>query len=97
MSRNLIQDLYLKEVKAFKPTPASAKDAESSVRAWAAPKAPAAPSIEGTNTAELSEYESAAVEVEMNKPSTEGEQAPSASMEEWFVVEDQFAEGEAHH
>ncbi|KAA8912605.1 hypothetical protein TRICI_003443 [Trichomonascus ciferrii] len=95
---HLIQDLYLKEVKGFKPTPKSAADAEANTKSWVPPKAPAAPSIEGSEADALSQYESQQVEVEADAPKTEGAEAPSASMDEWFVVEDTFAENnDAHH
>ncbi|KAF5092521.1 hypothetical protein D0Z00_004545 [Geotrichum galactomycetum] len=82
---DLIQDLYVKEVKAFKPAAISAADAASSVKSWAAPAAPAAPAVEGDVAAELAEYEAQAVEVESAKPV---DASANAEVEDWFVIEE---------
>ncbi|CAN6637238.1 ATP synthase subunit H, mitochondrial [Trichomonascus vanleenenianus] len=95
IKRDLVKDLYLKELKAFKPTPRTAADAQGEVRQWNVPQAPQAPKLEAAEADALAQYEAQEVEVETAIP--EGEDAPAASMEEWFVVEDQFAETKAHH
>ena len=84
---DLIQDLYLKELKAFKPTPVKASDAEGHVQKWSAPKAPASPE-EGNITNELNAYKDQQVEVE-------GQVASGTSVvdEDWF---DDEPEEEAH-
>lgn len=82
---DIIQDLYVKEVKAFKAPVLTAADATGSVKEWSTPSSPAAPAVEGDVAAELSEYESSAVEVETAKPS---ESAADASAEDWFVIEE---------
>jgi F-type H+-transporting ATPase subunit h len=79
--RNLIQDLYIKELKAFKPTPLSAKDAESATRPWKQPVAPAVPTGE-VDATQLNEYEAAEVEV------ASGSAAAEEVSEEWFVLEE---------
>ncbi|ONH67362.1 ATP synthase subunit H, mitochondrial [Cyberlindnera fabianii] len=80
----IIQDLYIKELKAFKPTPISAKDAEGATRPWKKPVAPAAPGLEVDAASELASYESADVEVAAPSKNTAGEQVS----EEWFVLEE---------
>ncbi|KAG8835410.1 hypothetical protein FRC17_003585 [Serendipita sp. 399] len=51
-------DLYLRELKAYKPVPA-AKDAHvGAVREFKAPQAPAIPTLSGDVAAELSAYAS---------------------------------------
>ncbi|CDR42377.1 CYFA0S09e02300g1_1 [Cyberlindnera fabianii] len=82
--KNIIQDLYIKELKAFKPTPISAKDAEGATRPWKKPVAPAAPGLEVDAASELASYESADVEVAAPSKNTAGEQVS----EEWFVLEE---------
>lgn len=92
----MVQDLYLKEVKNFKPTPKTAADAQANTKAWNPPKAPAPPTVEGAEADSLAQYEKQEVEVEA-EAQKEGEEAPTSSMEEWFVVEDTFAEDQNSH
>lgn len=81
---DIIQDLYVKEVKAFKAPTLTAADAAGSVKPWAAPTAPSAPALEADVAAELSEYETQAVEVESAKPAENA----AAEVEDWFVIEE---------
>ena len=58
-----MQDLYIKELKAYKTPAVKASDSEAHVQKWAAPKAPQSP--EETDIAnELKAYEASTVEVE---------------------------------
>ncbi|KAH3671177.1 hypothetical protein WICMUC_004773 [Wickerhamomyces mucosus] len=82
--QNSISDLYIKELKAFKPTPITDKDAEGSVRPWKAPIAPQVPGLEADASTQLSDYDAATVEVTQQSSSTEGEEIS----EEWFVLEE---------
>ncbi|KAL2757600.1 hypothetical protein ACRALDRAFT_1068151 [Sodiomyces alcalophilus JCM 7366] len=60
---DFVQELYLKELKAYKPTPVKDSDAEGQVQTFNIPQTPASP--EETDLASsLKEYESMAVEVE---------------------------------
>ena len=84
-----IADLYIQQIKAFKPVALSAKDLEGAVQAFQLPAKPAVPSseisAEALNAYETSEVETAAV------PSSSG----AAPVEEdWFVFEE---ETEEHH
>eukprot|EP01099_Mayorella_cantabrigiensis_P006371 TRINITY_DN5286_c0_g1_i1.p1 TRINITY_DN5286_c0_g1~~TRINITY_DN5286_c0_g1_i1.p1 ORF type:complete len:139 (+),score=24.13 TRINITY_DN5286_c0_g1_i1:49-417(+) len=80
---DLIQDLYLKELKAYKPPPTKASDAEGQVQKFSPPAAPKSP--EETNLAsELKAYDDSEVEVE----------GQSSSGETQSVVEDLFEEPE---
>ncbi|KDQ52446.1 hypothetical protein JAAARDRAFT_210598 [Jaapia argillacea MUCL 33604] len=55
--KNLVQDLYVKELKAYKAPPA-AKDAHvGNVKPFAAPSAPTAPSLPADLASELSSYD----------------------------------------
>lgn len=85
----MISDLYVKELKAFKPTPLSAADAEGSTKKWAAPISPKTPEVEGS-TEELASYDSAEVFTQSETVSEDG--APAVE-EDWFV----FPEEDVHH
>lgn len=57
LRKDLVQDMYLKELKAYKPAP-KAKDAHvGAVREFKAPAVPEAPSLPGDVAAELSAYD----------------------------------------
>jgi F-type H+-transporting ATPase subunit h len=91
----LVQELYLKEIKAYKPKPLTAKDAEGSVKPWAVPPAPKTPEVEG-DVAEVSDYAAAPVEVNVEVATENGDAAaPAAVSDDWFPVED--IKEEAHH
>ncbi|KAJ5103643.1 hypothetical protein N7532_004172 [Penicillium argentinense] len=85
-----VQDLYLRELKAYKPTPIKAGDADAHVQKFALPKAPASPE-EANLAGELSAYESQEVEVEGQAAA--GEAAP---VEESWFEEDPEEEAAAH-
>ncbi|KAI0462964.1 ATP synthase F0 subcomplex subunit H atp14 [Komagataella kurtzmanii] len=88
--RNLISDLYVKELKGFKPTPLSAADAEGATKPWAKPASPKVPSLEGETAEALQQYETSDVETVQAALS----ESASEVTEDWFV----FPEEEtAHH
>lgn len=86
---NLVSDLYIQQIKAFKPTPLSNKDAESSIKSFQLPNKPSVPESEISADA-LSQYESSDVETAATEPSSAAE---PAAEEDWFV----FEEEEVHH
>ncbi|KAI2616472.1 putative iron reductase domain protein [Hypoxylon sp. NC1633] len=90
---DFVQELYLKELKAYKPTPIKDSDSVGQVQTFSAPKAPKSPE-EADLASSLKEYESMAVEVEGNEGAAAGS-AP-AVIEDWLVEEDE-EEGAAHH
>ncbi|KAL9107487.1 MAG: hypothetical protein Q9227_007588 [Pyrenula ochraceoflavens] len=72
-------DMYLKELRAYKPPPSKPTDSEGHVQKFSIPKAP--PSPEERNLAnDMKAYESQAVEVEGQ--ATAGESEPIE--ENWF-------------
>ncbi|TAQ86242.1 hypothetical protein B7494_g5412 [Chlorociboria aeruginascens] len=89
-SADLLQELYLRELKAYKPTPIKASDSAGQVSVFQAPKAPQSP--EETDIAsELQAYEASAVEVE-------GQSEAGGEVEkevDWF--EDYVEEEEVKH
>lgn len=83
-----MQDLYLRELKAYKPTPIRASDAEGHVQKFSAPKAPRSPE-EGDIANDLKAYEAQQVEIEGQAVAGEA----GVAEEDWFEEEE---EGEAH-
>ncbi|CAJ2512950.1 Uu.00g010690.m01.CDS01 [Anthostomella pinea] len=83
---DFVQELYLKELKAYKPTPIKDSDSVGQVQTFSAPKAPKSP--EETDLANsLKEYESMAVEVEGNEGATPG--STPAEVLDWLVEEEE--------
>ncbi|OJJ76186.1 hypothetical protein ASPBRDRAFT_72201 [Aspergillus brasiliensis CBS 101740] len=81
-----VQELYLRELRAYKPTPVKPGDADAHVQKFAVPAAPQSP--EEANLAnELKSYESQEVEVEGQAAA--GEAAPVE--ESWFEEEPEEA------
>ncbi|KAF2852431.1 mitochondrial F1F0 ATP synthase-like protein subunit Atp14, partial [Plenodomus tracheiphilus IPT5] len=84
-SADLVQDLYLRELKNYKVPQVKPTDAEGHVQTFTIPKAPASP--EETDIAnELKAYETQAVDVEGGSSSEDGAVLPS---EDWFEEEDE--------
>ncbi|KAJ5808268.1 hypothetical protein N7474_009537 [Penicillium riverlandense] len=81
-----VQELYLRELKAYKPTPIKAGDADAHVHKFAVPQAPKSPE-EANLASELSAYESQQVEVEGQAAA--GEAAPVE--ESWFEEDEEEA------
>ncbi|KAI9738057.1 MAG: hypothetical protein M1818_005485 [Claussenomyces sp. TS43310] len=88
---DLVQDLYLKELKSYKPTPVKPSDAEGNVQVWSAPKPPKSPE-EADIANELKSYESSTVELEGQGDSG----APAAIEQDWFEEEPEQDEHAAH-
>ena len=81
---DLVQDLYLRELKNYKVPQMKASDAEGHVKKFSVPKAPASP--EETDIAsELKAYETQAVEGE----GASGEDGEVLPQEDWFEEEDE--------
>ncbi|KAL8844824.1 MAG: hypothetical protein Q9176_000924 [Flavoplaca citrina] len=80
---DLVQDLYLREIRAYKPPPVKPSDSEGHVQKFTAPKTPQSPE-EGDIAKDLKAYENQQVELE-------GQAAPGesgAAEESWFEDED---------
>lgn len=86
--------MYLKELKAYKPPPQKASDAEGHVQKFTPPATPKSP--EETNLAsEMQDYESQAVEIEGQAPAGEAEEGGE---EDFFEdIEKIDEEDAAHH
>ncbi|GAP84954.1 putative ATP synthase complex subunit H [Rosellinia necatrix] len=90
---DFVQELYLKELKAYKPAPVKDSDSVGQVQSFSAPKTPKSPE-ETDLAASLKEYENMAVEVEGNEGATAT--STPAAIEDWLVEEEE-EEGGAHH
>ncbi|KAI1107590.1 putative iron reductase domain protein [Jackrogersella minutella] len=90
---DFVQELYLKELKAYKPTPIKDSDAAGQVQTFSAPKAPKSPE-EADLASSLKEYESMAVEVEGQSNSSE-----PAVLEDWCPLDEVLADDDEpkHH
>ncbi|KAI0841099.1 ATP synthase complex subunit H-domain-containing protein [Hypoxylon sp. FL0890] len=89
---DFVQELYLKELKAYKPTPIKDSDAIGQVQTFHVPKTPKSPE-EADLASSLKEYENMAVEVEGQGATTAG--STPAVVEDWLVEEEE--EEPAHH
>ncbi|KAI1807272.1 putative iron reductase domain protein [Daldinia bambusicola] len=95
MWADFVQELYLKELKAYKAPPVKDSDAVGQVQTFSVPKTPKSP--EETDLASsLKEYESMAVEVEGNEGAAANASTP-AVVEDWLVDEEEDEEHAAHH
>lgn len=83
--------MYLKELKAYKPTPLKSSDSEGQVQKFSAPKPPQSPD-EGDIAKDLKAYEEQQVEVEGQVAS--GEPAPVE--EDWFEPPEEEEAAAAH-
>ena len=82
---DLVQDLYLRELKSYKPTPTKASDSEGHVQKFSPPKAPKSPD-EVDIASELKAYENQQVEVEGQAAAGE---ASVTQDEDWFEEEEE--------
>ncbi|GAB7361998.1 hypothetical protein MBLNU230_g2034t1 [Neophaeotheca triangularis] len=77
---DMVQDMYLRELKAYKAPPVKAGDAEQHVQKFKMPAAPKSPE-EADMASELKAYEDQAVEVE---GASTGGQEGAAVEKDWF-------------
>ncbi|KAF1920873.1 ATP synthase complex subunit H-domain-containing protein [Ampelomyces quisqualis] len=82
-SADLVQELYLRELKNYKVPPVKASDAEGSVQKFTVPKPPTSPE-EADIASELKSYETQSVEVE--GAVEDGTVLPE---EDWFEEEEE--------
>jgi len=86
---DLVQELYLKELKGYKAPPLKANDSEGHVQKWSAPATPKSPE-EADIANELKSYEASTAEVE-----GQAEGGAVEKVDDWF--EEEPEEEEAHH
>ncbi|KAK6203133.1 F1F0-ATPase complex, subunit H [Scheffersomyces amazonensis] len=85
---NLVSELYISQIKAFKPTAISPKELETAVKAFQLPPKATIPASE-LPTEAVAEYESSEVETETVSASG----SSVGAEEDWFV----FEEEDEHH
>lgn len=88
---DLVQDLYLRELKGYKPPPVKSSDSEGHVQKFSPPKAPQSPE-ESDIANDLKAYENQQVEVEGQAAGGEA----SATEEDWFEEEEEEESHAAH-
>ncbi|KAF4977178.1 hypothetical protein FDECE_18384 [Fusarium decemcellulare] len=89
---DFVQELYLKELKAYKTPVVKDSDAEGQVQTFSVPKTPSSP--EETDLAgNLKEYESMAVEIE-GQDTTAQTASGTPEVADWLEAEE---EDETHH
>lgn len=88
---DLVQDLYLRELKTYKPTPIKPSDSEGHVQKFSPPRAPKLPD-EGDIASDLKDYESQQVELEGQSAAGEAK----VSEKDWFEEEEEEEARAAH-
>ncbi|AEO70488.1 uncharacterized protein THITE_2034856, partial [Thermothielavioides terrestris NRRL 8126] len=84
---DFVQELYLKELKAYKPAPIKESDSVGQVATFNLPKPPKSPE-EADLASSLKEYENMAVEVEGQETTAAGQPATPV-VEDWLVEEEE--------
>ncbi|KAL1883134.1 hypothetical protein VTK73DRAFT_9501 [Phialemonium thermophilum] len=92
---DFVQELYLKELKSYKPTPVKESDAAGQVATFQEPKPPKSPE-EADLASSLKEYESMAVEVEGQDAAAANPNSPNPVVEDWLVEEDEEDAAHSH-
>lgn len=93
---DFVQELYLKELKAYKVPAVKDSDATGHVQIFSVPKAPKSPE-EADLASSLKEYENMAVEVEGQDAASQAPGAVAPVLEDWLVdEEDDEVHGAAH-
>lgn len=92
MVADIIQDLYLKEIRGYKPATLRPSDSDGHVQKFSAPRPPRSP--EESDVANgLQAYEAEQVEVEGQVASGEAYQVE----EDWFEEDEEELEARAAH
>ncbi|KAG5955197.1 hypothetical protein E4U58_007216 [Claviceps cyperi] len=86
---DFVQELYLKELKAYKTPIVKESDAEGHVQTFTMPKTPASPE-ESDLASNLQEYEQMAVETEGGMSADQGEDG-NVELPDWLELEEDEA------
>jgi F-type H+-transporting ATPase subunit h len=87
-----IQDLYLRELRSYKPTPPSAGEAEAQTKAWSPPRQPKVPDTTAAPAEEIQSYATEQVTVKPRAGDEKFEYSFEDTFESWFDE----PESEAH-
>ena len=74
-----MQDLYLRELRAYKPAPVAANAHVGAVKEYSAPTSPKAPELPADLASELAAYDAANPDVAVAEASETGAAAPTTS------------------
>lgn len=91
---DFIQELYVKELRAFKPTPLKPTDSDGHVQQFSLPKARSPPEETSDIANDLKSYDSQLVEVEGQEV---GGADTRARDEDWFEDDEESEEVHASH
>jgi len=91
IAADLVQDMYLRELKNYKPTPIKASDSEGQVQKFSMPQPPKSPE-EADIQNELKDYEAQQVDIEGQ--SSEPGSAPAEH--DWFEEEEEEEAAHGH-
>jgi len=96
--KDLVQDLYLKELKAYKAPP-QAKDAHvGAVKEYSAPSPPKAPALPSDLASELAQYDAEEPVLADSAPTTHATEEVSGGAKEFLAfLEQDLPKPEAHH
>lgn len=87
----MIGDLYVQNIRQFKPQALSQEEIDSAVKKFQLPGKPTIPQIHELSTEQVKEYEQNEVEAEAAQPTeANSETKPD---EDWFVFDEVEAEG----
>lgn len=92
LAADFVQDLYVKELRAFKPTPLKSNDSDGHVQQFSLPKARASPE-ESDIAKDLKSYDSQVVEVE----GQEVVGGAASTEKDWFEDDEESEEAHAAH
>ncbi|KAJ9107542.1 hypothetical protein QFC21_001000 [Naganishia friedmannii] len=102
--KDLIQDLYLNQLRSYKPSAKAADAHLSSVKSYAAPAAPQAPTLPSDLTAELSKFDatepvlsSSSSTTTATVAATEDEGIAGGAKEYLEFLEKDAPKADAHH
>ena len=90
---DMVQDMYLKELKAYKPPPVKPGDADAHVQKFSMPKPPQSPEETDIQN-DLKAYEEQVPEVEGQ---ASGGASPSDVEQDWFEEPEEDDEEHGHH
>ncbi|OWT40146.1 F-type H+-transporting ATPase subunit H [Cryptococcus neoformans] len=95
---DLVQDLYVNQLKSYKPAAKAADAHVGSVRSFTAPKAPSAPSLPTDLASELSKFDAEEPTIGGSAPKTSASSEGGESVEEYLAfLEKDLPKADAHH
>ncbi len=92
LAADFVQDLYVKELRAYKPTPIKPSDSDGHVQKFAVPQAPRSPE-ESDIADDLKVYNAQIVEVEGQEAAGQA----SSAAEDWFEDDEEKEESHSAH